>query len=43
MIKNLFNFNRRKTLPEAVLFYAVCVVVYVILAYGAEGWLNRGF
>lgn len=43
MLKDLFNFKVKKTLPQAALFYAVCVVVYVVLVHGAENWITRGF
>ncbi len=43
MFKDLFNFKVKKTLPQAALFYGVCVAAYFILTTAAENWVTRGF
>jgi hypothetical protein len=43
MFKDLFNFKVKKTLPQAAIFYGICVVVYIVLATAAENWITRGF
>jgi hypothetical protein len=42
MFKNLFNFKKAKTLPEAAMFYVVCAVAYVVVVNAAEMWLAGG-
>ena len=36
MIKDFFNFKRTKSPVEALVFYGVCVVAYLVLAAFAE-------
>lgn len=42
MLKNLFNFKKAKTLPEAAVFYVVCAAAYIIVVQAAELWLAGG-
>lgn len=42
MIRDFFNFKRAKSPMEALVFYGVCVVVYLVLAVAADHFMGNG-
>jgi hypothetical protein len=40
MIKNIFDFKKQKTPIEALVFYGVCVVVFMVLSAAADHFIG---
>jgi hypothetical protein len=42
MLKDFFDLKRTKSVPEAVVFYAVCAVAVLVLSAAADHILTPG-